>query len=475
MLAGMMAGGAAPAWAGAPVVSPRPVRRPGIPEAAELIARAKLGGQVAFVVADARSGAVLESANPDLSLPPASVAKVVTALYALEVLGPEFRFVTRIVATGPVEDGVLYGDLGLVGAGDPVLDTDMLGTLAERLAATGLRRVEGRFLYYAGALPRVPRVDPLQPEHLGYNPSVSGLNLNFNRVHFEWRQVGQGYDIALDARAERFRPPVGVARMRVVDRDLPVYTYSSKESIDDWTVARGALGRGGTRWLPVRVPALYAAEVFRVLAQGQGVKLSAPVEATVRPPGPVLAQHHGDGLVSVLRGMLKYSTNLTAEAVGLRASLARGEAVPDLSASARAMSEWAGGEYGMKSSGFADHSGLGETSRVTAEDLVRVLVRVGPRGPLKPLLKPFDLKGRAAGGEVGAKTGTLNFVSALAGYAQTPGGRDLAFAILSADLPRRAALSRAEREYPEGGRAWIGRARTLQRDLLARWGSVYRT
>ena len=77
--------------------------------------------------------------------------------------------------------------------------------------------------------------------------------------------------------------------------------------------------------------------------------------------------------------------------------------------------------------------------------------------------------------EVVAKTGTLNFVSSLAGYIRTPNGRDLAFAIFSSDLPHRARLTREERERPEGGRAWARRARRLQNDLLLRWGAAFDT
>jgi D-alanyl-D-alanine carboxypeptidase/D-alanyl-D-alanine-endopeptidase (penicillin-binding protein 4) len=70
-----------------------------------------------------------------------------------------------------------------------------------------------------------------------------------------------------------------------------------------------------------------------------------------------------------------------------------------------------------------------------------------------------------------AKTGTLNFVSGLAGHILPPagGGRELIFAIFLADLDRRAGLSRAEREDPPGGDAWARRARRLQGQLVRRW------
>ena len=86
-----------------------------------------------------------------------------------------------------------------------------------------------------------------------------------------------------------------------------------------------------------------------------------------------------------------------------------------------------------------------------------------------------DAKGRltAVKARIVAKTGTLNFVSGLAGYVTPPGGRKLAFAIFVADVPRRDAIPRENRERPEGMRSWTARARTLQLRLIDRWSNVF--
>ena len=128
--------------------------------------------------------------------------------------------------------------------------------MAQQLKALGITGVTGAFKVYAGALPYAKWIDPGQPDHLGYNPAISGLTLNFNRVHFQWTRDDDGYAVEMDARSERYRPPVDMAKMRVVNRDLPTYTYTAGNGgVDEWTVARGALGKGGSRWLPVRRPA----------------------------------------------------------------------------------------------------------------------------------------------------------------------------------------------------------------------------
>ncbi|SIO54333.1 D-alanyl-D-alanine carboxypeptidase / D-alanyl-D-alanine-endopeptidase (penicillin-binding protein 4) [Rhodovulum sp. ES.010] len=483
VLGGLLAGAGAPGLAEPLTRSLRPVARPEagrrVAEAEMLVARAGLSGKIGYAVADAATGEVLEVRNPLLGLPPASVTKAVTALYALETLGPEHRFVTRLLATGPVRDGRLDGDLVLTGSGDPVLDTDMLGALVDRLAEAGVREVTGRFLYHAGALPRLAAIDPRQPPHVGYNPAISGLNLNFNRVHFEWKRAGGGYDVTMDARARLYAPTVSVARMQVVDRKGPVYTYSSKGGVDEWTVAQGALGKGGARWLPVRRPALYCAEVFETLASAAGIALPGAEEVAAIPGGTALAEHRSAPLRDILRGMLKYSTNMTAEAVGLASTIARGGQPATLAESAEAMSGWVAGRMGARKARFVDHSGLGDASELSAIEMVRMLVAVAPEGTLRGLMKQVHLRdgrGRPLYDhpvEIRAKTGTLNFVSALAGYVTPPAGRELAFAIFTADMERRASLSPQELERPAGGRSWITRSRRLQMGLLERWIGLY--
>ena len=66
---------------------------------------------------------MIEQIDGDVALPPASVTKAVTALYALDALGGAFRFITRLFATGPIEAGILRGDLILAGGGEKEIVT----------------------------------------------------------------------------------------------------------------------------------------------------------------------------------------------------------------------------------------------------------------------------------------------------------------------------------------------------------------
>lgn len=471
-----------PAFARAPATSLRPQLRgepPKPPGPETVVEAARLKGDVAFAVADVKTGKMREAMNGVQALPPASVAKSLTALYALDTLGADHRFETRLIADGAIENGILTGDLILVGGGDPTLDTEALARMAANLKATGLREVRGAFRVYDGLLPYVKSIDPEQPDHLGYSPAVSGLSLNFNRVHFEWKQGLKNYTVTMDARSKNYRPDVAVASMKVIDRKLPIYTYEASVRRDKWTVARRALGKGGARWLPVRKPALYAGDVFQTLARANGIVLGRVKVMHAEPKGQVLVTHKSQPLRDILRGMLKYSTNLTAEMVGMMSTRAWSGRPVSLKHSAAEMSRWASERFGMENSLLVDHSGLGDRSGMAPEDLVRALVAVHKNGVLRPLLKPFPLRdsnGRTVKGhpiKVDAKTGTLNFVSGLGGFMTAADGTELAFAIFSANTKRRARLTRAQRERPEGAREWNRRSRRMQQKLIERWGALY--
>ncbi|WP_238381036.1 D-alanyl-D-alanine carboxypeptidase/D-alanyl-D-alanine-endopeptidase [Alkalilacustris brevis] len=451
------------------------------PSAEALIQAARLRGNLGYVVVNTANGQVVEALRPATALPPASVIKAVTTLYALDALEPQQRFVTRLLATGPVQGGQLNGDLILLGGGDPTLGSDGVGALAQRLRDAGVRRVTGRFLVHGGSYPSIREIAAEQPVQAGYNPAVSGLNLNFNRVHFRWERSGSGYQVVMEAPDQRFRPGVSMARMQVVNRQAPVYTHELAGGSETWTVAQAALGGSGGRWLPVRQPELYAGDVFRAIANYYEISLPAPQLASGGSlRGTALAEHRSDPLREILRGMMRYSTNLTAEAVGLAASIARGGRPVSLAQSGQMMADWARARFGLEGPRFVDHSGLGDASRISAADMVRVLVAARHQGPLHGLMREFVMRDgqgniqRNHPVEVAAKTGTLNFVSGLAGYARPrQGGAELAFAIFAADMDTRNGLRADQRDRPPGSRDWIGRARRLQQQLIERWGVLH--
>lgn len=469
------------AWAEAPLTALRPQARPTtivtpasrpgtLPpsrvDVAGLIDQAQLGPGVAIGLRDLAQGTDLVAINADQAFAPASVTKVFTALYALETLPQGYQFATDVTGSGQISDGILQGDLALIGGGDPTLDSDALDQMAQDLAALGLRGITGRFLVWGGALPYHAEVAEEQMDHLSYNPAISGLNLNFNRVHMQWRRSGGAYRFTFEARGDAVGPKVGFATGRAASRNLPIF---DTDGPDQWSVAAPALGQAGARWMPVRRPALYAGETFRILAQEHGITLPEPQRVGDRPRGDLIVRHRSAPVRDIVRGMLEYSTNLTAEILGLAASqYATGQA-HSIHQSAPIMVDWLQQKYGVTVD-LRDHSGLEDDNRVSVRALLDLLAQPTVAAQLRPVLKQIEIADvDRYPGRTLAKTGTLNFVSTLAGYVDGFDGRPAAFAILTGDLPRREAAIATGQEVPDGAVAWNTRSKTLQEQLLRRW------
>lgn len=415
--------------------APRPPARPSVRLAP---------GVTGYAALDGDSGAIVDAARADVPMTPASTLKAVTALFALDRLGAGRRFRTRIIRSGDM--------LILAGGGDPHLDTDRLDDLAAATVAAG-GPAPLRFGVWGGALPFRPAIAAGNADGLAYDPAVSGMMLNFNRVHLGWQAGGAA--LSLEARGERLSPRAFTVTAALREGGPALTSMSQQDLPERWAISRQATRRAGSRWLPVRHPEAYAGDIFQTLCRARGLALPKPEVLDDLPNGEEIAGLDSAPLDQILQAMLKHSTNLTAEAVGLHASGAASQ-----EASAAAMTAW------LRAQGIAgplelvDHSGLGDASRITPLALARILALPGVRQRLSALLPSHTIDG---GGTVQAKTGTLNFVSNLAGYAHHA-GTSRVFAIMCADPDRRQGTEGVEQ--PPGVSTWTAQAKAAQQAVI---------
>ena len=326
-------------------------------------------------------------------------------------------------------------------------------------------------------MPRLSEIEPSQPLEASYNPGVGALSLAFNRVHLTWRGGGRvaaatlpPLDEALFEGAPAARLPAGGVELKSASEDAVV-----------WRVAdRGRLQQAA---LPVKDPGLHAGRVFRRLALAQGILLDPPLRGAAPGVAGLLAVHESPPLRQLVRDMLLYSNNLMAELIGLATAERLGDRPADLATSgallvghlARLMPEvdWQGAVLG-------NHSGLDGSARLTPRQLAAI-VRYGWHSAALPALLPgsgwsgtlanrFQRPGAAL--RVWAKTGSVNYGSALAGYLFLVSDRPAVFVTMVSDVDARAAydaLPRRERAAEARAGAWNDRARALQDALVEVW------
>ena len=149
----------------------------------------------------------------------------------------------------------LHGDLYLKGYGDPTLKTDDLSLFIDSVKNLGVTEVDGSLFYDNSYLPDINYINRNQLPQYAYNPGMGAINLNENRILFEWKRLEkEKYKTSLTAPGLK-----NIAKVTNITLDLennkgPVYSYELDETKfkERWSVNRRILGKKGSRWLPVR-------------------------------------------------------------------------------------------------------------------------------------------------------------------------------------------------------------------------------
>lgn len=413
--------------------------------------------EVAAIVVDLETGRTLFELNADTPLLPASTAKLFVLAAAVDRLGPEFAFHTRLAKLG--------SDLVLIGDGDPALGDARLAKARDQkpdavfdrwaavLTSAGLASIDGdvvvddsifddQFLH--------PEWDP-RDHKKWYAAPVGGLNFNDNCVDITLVPVERAGDPVLWSSVPRAdlievvnRCKSGGKGSALIDRPKPQFRFVIS-------------GRCNKRWpfppVPVPDPGLLTASALVTGLRDRGVTIGGQIvrrrvrafDGAVSDDCQVLAEERTP-LGDVLRRTGKNSQNMFAEALmkrlGYEWARKQGYPVPQ--------GTWEAGQSALRDfvqqSGIDDHglimadgSGLSRKNRATAAAQVALLQfmyrhrhrdlfvgslsQAGVDGTLRKRLKKLP-------GRVYAKTGLLRGVRGLAGFAVTPQGRWRAFSVL---------------------------------------------
>ena len=385
--------------------------------------------------------------NADRPMNPASVMKLVTSFAALERLGPAHTWRTRIATRGTVRDGVLEGDLFLIGGADPVLGYDRLWKLLRRVRALGIERVAGDIVLDASAL-RLPAHDPDAFDGRGlrpYNSGPHGLLLNYNTLLLGL-YPGKAPNEPVTLAAE---PPLAdiVIDNRILTSDAPCGTWyrDLQASIEGGRrlVLSGSLPAacGPRTWSAAPLPpAVFGAALVGMLWSEVGGRLGGTVREGPTPPNATeLFSDDSAPLAEVVRDMNKWSSNVIARqllaTLGMVAAPAQADARDMVASGARVASEVLSAAH-IDTTGLVieNGSGLSRIERIRASSLGALLLAAWQR-PWMPeyiaALPVAGLDGTARGrlrnspasGHAHIKTGTLNGVRAMAGYLLDRNGR----------------------------------------------------
>lgn len=424
-----------------------------------LVEEAALGERVGIEVRDAATGRVVYQLRADAPLNPASNMKVVTAATALTVLGSERTFHTGVY--GSVEGGAV-ADLVLEGHGDPTLNQGDLAELAQALADRGVRSVERIHVDADFFDDRIlPPAFEQQPNEIAYfRAAVGGLVVDESTFVL---RVVPGAEVGGRAFVRLRGSGYFDVQSTITTAEGPANVVAEQAALADGRMRLRVSGNvppgnaGVSYRRRVENPVLYAGYLFADALAFAGIRGTRSVSiGGTSARLPLLADHESASLAEILRAVGKQSDNFVAEMV--LKQLGANRHTPGSSAEGvLALQEFldhAGVAHGAAS--IVNGSGLFQGNRVAPAHLAATLVAAFRN----PAVRPEFIAQLSIGGVDGtlhrrmeplagsrvirAKTGTLNGVIALSGYALgADPGRAYAFSMIANGVGGKEAQARA--------------------------------
>jgi len=426
-------------------------------------------GEWGLLIVDAESGETLYEQNADKYFVPASNMKLFTTALALAKLGPEYRFHTTLETRGTISsEGVLGGDLALVGRGDPNLSNrkfpyewkeefdgppeKALGELADALVAKGVKEISGDVIGDDSYFPRerYPNGWEIDDMVWEYGAAISAIVVDDNTVALTLTP-GEQPSNPVQGTVTPATPDFTVVNDVVTSAaDAKPDLTLTREPGANIVVVKGSLpAKSAPRKLVLAIeePAQHAAATLKRLLEERGVKVAGVARARhdhaeLGGDPAVIAEHVSVPLGDAVKLINKISQNLHTEML--------------LRTVARQSGVWATPDELMKvpadfyaAAGIApgdviqaDASGLSRHDLVTPRAIVTLLNFAQKQSwfgfyyaslPVAGVDGTLEdrMKNTLAAGQIHAKTGSVEHVRTLSGFAQTPGGRRVIFSFLS--------------------------------------------
>ncbi|MCZ2259076.1 D-alanyl-D-alanine carboxypeptidase/D-alanyl-D-alanine-endopeptidase [Sporosarcina sp. G11-34] len=418
------------------------------------------GATTSVSIRQASNGEVIYSELGDTRVHPASVMKLFTGTAALETLGQDYRFQTEVYTDGKIKKGVLHGNLYLRGKGDPTVTNTVLTALASDLKGQGIHAINGN----------------VYGDDTWYDDVRLSQDLNWSdEPYYTGSQVSAltfapngDYDagtVIVEVNPERKAGKPGIVRMvpennymKIINKTETVAKKGDKNIAVERLHGSNTLVVSGTipltskktrTWASVWEPTDYTIRLFVNALQNQKITFASEPEmerGIVPKDATQLVMKQSMPLKDLFIPFMKLSNNGHGEvlvkemgkAIGGTGSWDKGLAVMEGTLA----------DFGVdtKTMLLRDGSGMSHKNLVTTNEVTKLLYIAQTKSWYPAFLDSLPvagaderfiggtlrkrMKGTAAEGNVLAKTGTLNGVTALSGYVTTKSNETLIFSVI---------------------------------------------
>lgn len=400
-----------------------------------IVSRSGLKKSNLGIVIQTSQGNSIFEVNPDTKRIPASITKLFTSAAVLDGFGPSHKFVTEIWTHGTVKNGRLSGDLYLKGLGDPSFVSEKMWFLVNEFTRTGIKEVTGNLIVDDTYFDAV-RFDPGRMPNRGdraYDAPVGAMSFNWNSttVHVRPTVVNSKVSVWINPPNEFVRVSNTATTSR---RKSSLQVVRAEASGYNEIRVSGSLRAGAkekTVYKNITNPPLYSGANLKEFLAQRGIEIEGKVKlGTVPSKALLVAQVEGEPVGDLISSLNKFSNNYVAEMLaknlGKLNDSGPGTMAKGLASIRRYIEKTTGS--GSKDFNLSNVSGLTRKNLFTPRQFLSLLTGLKSNFQIYPEFvrslpisgKDGTLKSRLkdVAGLIRAKTGLLNGVVSLAGYAE---------------------------------------------------------
>jgi D-alanyl-D-alanine carboxypeptidase/D-alanyl-D-alanine-endopeptidase (penicillin-binding protein 4) len=410
-----------------------------------------------------KTGETVYARNEKKMFMPASNMKLFTSSSAMIALGPNYRYSTRLVTNGEIKNGILLGDIMIVGSGDPTISgrfdsgkvTITFEQWADSLKALGIKQINGNIIgddncfddeYYGAGWSADYETDY-------YAAQISGLSFNDNCVDIRVAPSAKIADVCSLTVSPNTRY-VNIINQTITaaETDSVNDIYFERKRGTNNIFVRGKISNGKKPFIEsvtVENPTAYTVMVLKEVLESKGISvLGSVVDAddfadTIRyDHSKQLASFTSLPYSEIIKTINKPSQNFYTEQVFRTIGKERfgvGSMDNGRAAAFPILSSWGVDTVRLR---YADGSGLSRQDLITPSDIVSILSGMSKENSFLPFYESLPIAGvdgtiknrmkrTKAESNVHAKTGSIGYVRSLSGYVTSSDGEQFVFSMIA--------------------------------------------
>lgn len=390
-----------------------------------------LKNNISISITDTSNGKPVFNYNSSTPMLIASNMKVITSYAALKSFSPDFRYSTKLGYTGKISNNELNGDLFIIGAGDPTLNTDNLYLMIESLNKLGIKHINGNIIYDGSIFNQNVTSSELYPEPFAaYSVNPAGLIINSNLSNITIKVNNNTISLSPDFKSKYKMINKLVLTSQKMSCQDPSNYITINNSGKNLQFSGSVPKTCNNKKLPIYVldNDNFNKQILKRIIKNQNITFNGIIESGITPENyRLITQNYSPTLADIIKQMNQQSNNLYAKTLLLSLGAYKSNNQNTYADGKQVYLSNLANKFDFieLAAGLENGAGLSRTEKITTSHITGLLNTVYNSTESQLLIQSLPTPGKDGtlqrefpefANQLYAKTGSLSDTKAYSGY-----------------------------------------------------------